>query len=135
MTRVTLPRDVRVFARFAAVGIASNALLFLLYLALVGGAGLQPVLAATFAWVGGVAATFLVNRSWTFGDTGPRASTFARYWSLYAAAYALNIVLLVLLVDGAGFPHELVQGVLIVVFGLGLFLGQRLWVFPKGAEG
>jgi putative flippase GtrA len=45
MMRVMLGQDVRTFARFAAVGIASNALLYLLYLVLAAGVGVRPVLA------------------------------------------------------------------------------------------
>lgn len=134
MMRAMAPHDIRAFARFATVGIASNALLYLLYLMLADVAGAQPVVAATMAWVVGVAVSFLLNRSWTWGHTGPRAPTFVRYGLLYATAYLLNILLLLLLVDGAGLPHQPVQGVLIIVFGLSLFLGQRFWVFRTGAD-
>lgn len=130
-TRAMIPHDLRVFARFATVGIASNALLYVLYLMLSVAIGLQPLVAATIGWIAGVSVSFLLNRSWTFGDSGPRTPTFVRYAALYATAYVLNMVLLVLLVDGMELPHELVQGILIVVFGLCLFLGQRFWVFPE----
>lgn len=129
MTRVTVPYDMRTFARYATVGIASNSLLYALYLALGSGVGLAPVVAASIGWATSVLFGFLLNRSWTFGHAGPRRTTFARYGLLYVAAYTLNVILLMLLVDRAGLPHELVQGVLIVLFGVGLFLGQRLWVF------
>ena len=134
MIRVMLPQDVRVFARFATVGIASNALLYVLYLVLASGLGVAPVVAATVAWIVGVTVSFLFNRSWTWGHTGPRGSTFVRYGLLYATAYVLNILLLMLLVDRMGFRHELVQGVLIVLFGLSLYLGQRFWVFRSGTD-
>ncbi len=134
MTWAMLHHDVRVFARFAIVGIASNALLYVLYLVLANGAGLPPVVAATAGWVVSVANSFLLNRSWTFGHTGPRGPTFLRYGLLYASAYVLNVVLLVLLVDGAGLPHELVQGVLIVLIGMSLFMGQRYWVFRPAED-
>jgi putative flippase GtrA len=130
-TRTMLPHDVRVFARFATVGVVSNALLYVLYLILAVAIGLQPVLAATIGWIFGVGSSFLLNRSWTFEDSRPRTQTFVRYVTLYATAYVLNMVLLVLLVDRAGLPHEAVQGVLIVVLGLSLFLGQRFWVFSS----
>ena len=131
MARAMVPHDVRLFARFATVGIASNALLYVLYLVLSVALGMQPVLAATVGWVVGVATSFLLNRSWTFGDSGPRTPTFLRYVLLYGTAYLLNMLLLLLLVDRAGLPHQLVQGVLIVVFGLTLFLGQQFWVFAS----
>ena len=134
MIRTMLRPDVLVFARFATVGIASNALLSVLYLVLASGLGVAPGVSATVAWIVGVTVSFLITRSWTWGHTGPRGSTFVRYGLLYATAYVLNILLLMLLVDRMGFRHELVQGVLIVLFGLSLYLGQRFWVFRSGTD-
>ena len=133
-TRTMLPREVRVLARFATVGVASNALLYLLYLVLSVAIGLQPVVAATIGWIFGVGSSFLLNQAWTFEDSRPKMQTFIRYVGLYATAYVLNMVLLVILVDRAGLPHEAVQGLLIVILGLSLFLGQRFWVFPSGQQ-
>ena len=131
MTGEALPGGLRTFIRFGIVGVASNGMLYVMYLALVGLGDLQPVVAATAAWVVGVASTFIVNRSWTFGHDGPPRSAFIRYGVLYASAYLLNMALLLLLVEQAGWPHQLVQGVLVLLFGLCLFLGQRFWVFRE----
>ena len=117
------------FVRFAAVGLASNAFLFLAYLLLTS-VGLDPVLAVTLVWVIGVAITFVFNRSWTFRYTGAVTPALIRYGLLYGVAYALNVLLLLVLVH-AGYPHAIVQGVLIVLIAVGLFTVQRLWVFRK----
>ena len=52
---------------------------------------------------------------------------------------AFLVLVLVLLVDRLGFPHRIVQGAMIAVLGVSLFLMQKYWVFrqpgpaPKGA--
>ena len=120
--------ELRTFVRFAVVGIASNATLFVIYLVLTA-LGTEPLVAATLMWILGVALTFTFNRSWTFRNTGSVAPALARYGLLYGTAYVLNLALLVLLVNRAGLPHALVQGVLILLFGVGLFTVQRIWVF------
>ena len=42
----------------------------------------------------------------------------------------LNVALLAFLV-ARGYPHAWVQGVLIVLFAVGLFTVQRTWVFRQ----
>jgi putative flippase GtrA len=122
--------ELRTFARFGVVGIVSNATLFATYLVLTG-RGIEPLAAATLMWILGVAISFALNRSWTFRSTGSVAPALARYGLVYGTAYVLNLALLVL-VTRAGYPHALVQGVLIVLFAVGLFIVQRSWVFRQG---
>ena len=96
-SRVTDTRvgELRAFARFAVVGIASNATLFVIYLILTG-LGTDPLVAATLMWILGVTMSFALNRSWTFRHTGSVAPALARYGLLYGTAYVLNLALLVL---------------------------------------
>jgi len=128
---VSLPARHRVL-RFAVVGLASNALLYVAYLLMTSN-GLGHKSAATVAFVLGVTQTFFANRNWTFGDIPARRGTYLRYGVAYAAAYFLNLGLLVVFVDLLGFPHRIVQGVLVLLIAGGLFLAQRYWVFDKVA--
>ena len=128
-----VPTDVRAFTQFSVVGIALNGFIYVLYL-VAASVGVAPIWAATIGWVVGVPAAFMANRSWTFGYSGARAAAFVRYALVYALAYGLNIVLLLVLVDQIGMPHEFVQGALIVAFGLSLYVAQRSWVFRKVPE-
>jgi putative flippase GtrA len=117
-------------ARFGAVGLLANVALYLLYLAGTG-LGLGHKLAMTLAWCIGTLQGFVLNRNWTFRSRAPARAALARYWTAYLAAYALNLGLLILLVDRAGWPHQAVQGVLIVVIALLLYLAQKFWVFRE----
>ena len=114
--------------RFGVVGLASNALLYLLYLATTA-IGVEPKAAASLIYLVGVLLTFVLNKRWTFQHEGHVRRTAARYWVAYAFSYAANMVLLIIFVDIGGFDHRVVQGVLIAVIGLVLFALQKYWVF------
>jgi putative flippase GtrA len=108
--------------------LASNALLYLLYLATTA-IGVEPKAAASLIYLVGVLLTFVLNKRWTFQHEGHVRRTAIRYWVAYAILYVANIVLLIVFVDIAGFDHRVVQGVLIAVIGLVLFALQKYWVF------
>src|SRR5439155_8528095 len=114
--------------RFGAVGLASNALLYLLYLAATA-VGIEPKIAVTLIYLVGVLQTFMLNKRWTFQHEGHVRRTAARYWVAYVFSYAGNMVLVFIFVDMAGFDHRVVQGILVAVIGLALFALQKYWVF------
>jgi putative flippase GtrA len=120
-------------ARFGAVGVLSNALLYVLYLAATG-LGMGHKSAMTLLYCVGVLQTFFLNRQWTFRRGGTARAAFIRYWVVYLSAYALNLALLFLLVDTAGLPHQAVQGLLIVAIAALMFLAQKFWVFRQAAR-
>jgi len=120
----------REFIRYAIVGVVSNALLFVLYLSLTV-AGVGHKLAATLVYAVGVAQTFVFNRSWSFRYEGAAHHAFARYIAAYAVGYIVNMIALATLVDRAGYPHQWVQGIMIVVLAVMLFLLQKFWVFRQ----
>ena len=122
------------FARYAIVGLASNAVGYVLYL-LFTWAGVGPKLAMTCLYIVGVLQTFAFNSKWSFRFAGAVAPALVRYATVYALGYFINLLALVLLVDKVGLPHQLVQGVMILVVAVMLFMAQRYWVFPKAAAG
>ncbi len=116
--------------RYAVVGIASNVGVYLLYL-LATSLGLEPKVAMTLLFGIGVLQTFLFNRKWTFGHQGAHGLVFVRYCLSYGTGYLVNLLALILLVDLAGIPHQLVQGFMILVVAALLFLAQKYWVFSE----
>ncbi len=119
---------VRQFVRYVIVGLASNAVLFLSYLLLTY-LGLDPKLSMSMLYVVGVTQTFFFNRNWSFSCERRGKSLYVKYFSLYGAGYFLNLFVLWHLVDGLGYAHQWVQGVMTIVLALLLFLGQKFWVF------
>jgi len=114
--------------RFALVGLASNAVLYILYLVLTAtGVGHKSAMSLVYAI--GVAQTFLFNKRWTFDHSGRHASALMRYLSVYAGGYVANLLVLAWLVDDLGCPHQVVQGAMIIVLAGVFFLLQKFWVF------
>ena len=120
--------------RYGVVGTVSNGILYLGYL-LATGFGADPKLAMTLLFLIGVLGTFFGNRDWSFQFRGASTGAFARYWGLYGAAYLVNLVALVVLVDGLGLSHQWVQGGAVLALAIGLFLGQKFWVFCSPRQG
>ena len=114
--------------RFGVVGLASNTLLYLIYLGMTG-IGVGPKLSMSLLYVIGVIKTFAFNRSWTFNHEGRLDSAFVRYVAVYAFGYLVNFIVLAWLVDGMGYPHQIVQGVMILTLAICMFVLQKFWVF------
>ncbi len=116
------------FTRYAVVGLANNAVGYLLYLLLTV-AGVGHKTAMSILYVIGVAQTFYFNRNWSFGHDGLISTALLRYLAAYGFGYVFNLFALILLVDRWGWPHQWVQGVMIFVLAGMLFVLQRYWVF------
>lgn len=121
------PRDQ--LARFVIVGVASNTVLYLLYLVATS-AGIGHKTAMTVLFSLGIVQTFFFNKNWSFRHSGSNGSTFIRYIGAYCAAYGINFAAMVIFVDRYHISDRLVQAVMIVVVAAFMFVAQRLWVFP-----
>ncbi len=110
------------------VGVISNAVLFLLYLVLTQ-AGIGHKVAMSVLYLMGVVQTFVYNRNWSFRHGGRVSRSFIRYLLLYGLGYLLNLAVLMVFVDSLRFAHQWVQGSMILVLAVLLFLGQKYWVF------
>lgn len=118
------------FIRYGLVGLISNAALYAGYLAL-SAAGVEPKLAMTLLYGVGVLQTFVFNKRWTFGHDGRHGTVFIRYCMAYGLGYVINLLVLMILVDHLGYPHQIVQGIMILALAVMLFLLQKFWVFPQ----
>ena len=116
------------FMRYVFVGLVSNAFLFGIY-SLLTGYGMGPKLAMSLLYFLGVIQTFVFNKHWTFRFNGSATPALKRYAMAYALGYLINFSALILLVDEMGLSPLWVQGMLIVVIALVLFLAQRYWIF------
>ena len=127
MSTASIPTQ-RQFARFAVVGVLSNLSLYGIYILLTL-ASLQPQVAMSMTYVGGVLIAFFLNRHWTFAHRGPKKSALTRYVVVYAIGYVFNYLMLSALVDEFGYPHEIVQACMILILAVAFFLAQKFWVF------
>lgn len=114
--------------RYASVGLVSNAVGYMLYLWLTyAGMGHKGTMSLLFGV--GMAQTFYFNRVWTFGHDGKPESALVRYVTIYGLGYLFNLVILMMLVDHWGWPHQWVQAGAVFAIAAFLFLAQKLWVF------
>lgn len=114
--------------RFIVVGLVSNLILYLLYLALTT-LGLGHKTAMTLLYAIGVLQTFVFNKHWTFSHHGHISQSLLRYLAAYGSCYVINFISLYIFVDYLGLSHVLVQGIAIIGIAIILFLLQRYWVF------
>jgi len=113
--------------RFIIVGVASNLALYLFYL-LITASGLGYKIAMTLVYAMSALQTFALNAFWTFEHKRIKGA-LAKYVLAYAACYLINFSLLAVFVDRFGLPHQIVQGVMILVIAVVMFLLQKFWVF------
>lgn len=134
MTPIRMQRTGGQLLRYGLVGVGSNLLLYLAYLALAaGGMGYKTAMAMTY-WLG-VAGTFVFNRNWSFKHKGAWQRSFILYVAVYAVGYLTNLLGLIVLVDFGRLPHQAVQAAMILVVAGLIFILQKFWVFDQRDRG
>ena len=113
--------------RYIIVGVASNTIGYLLYLALTQ-LGVGHKTAMSGLYLIGVGINFYLNRSWTFRTTQSVRAGLTRLLLAIALGYLLNLVWLYVFVDLGGWPHELVQLAAIVVIAVYFFMINKHYV-------
>lgn len=125
---------IKQFSKYALIGLGSNLVLYATYLLLTK-LGVEHKLAMTLLYWTGVLQTFIFNRNWTFGHRGAMGRPFVRYVLVYLVGYVVNFLALLIFVDHLGYPHQIVQGIMIAVVTVIVFLLQKYWVFlAHGAD-
>ncbi len=114
--------------RYGVVGLTSNLVGYFLYLGLTR-LGLGPKTAMSLLYGVGVAQTFIFNKKWTFAHKQNSGPALLRYCITYGLGYFINLAVLIVAVDRWGWPHQWVQGVMIICLAVFLFSVQKLWVF------
>ncbi|KRI01738.1 GtrA family protein [Curvibacter sp. PAE-UM] len=114
--------------RYAAVGVASNAAGYLVYLLLTY-LGMSPKIAMTLLYGVGATVSFLGNRRYTFGQQGALLGVGGRYVIAHSLGYFINLSIQVIMVDALGYPHQLAQALGICVVAVFLFLAFKHFVF------
>ena len=74
---------------------------------------------------------FIGNRNVTFQHNGDWRHSAGAYVVVYAGAYLINLMLLAVLTDIYGYPHQLVQLLAGVIVAPNLFVASKYVVFRK----
>src|SRR5437588_1136847 len=117
--------------RFAAVGASGYVVNLVVFALCVHALGIDYKLAAVVAFSVSVLNNFWWNRHWTFRaqrEAHP-VEQAVKFFAISLAAFGFSYVVLVSLVDGAGFPKVVAQAVSIAAATPLSFVGQKLWSF------
>lgn len=119
--------------RYAAVGVGSNLAAYAFYLGLTA-AGVGPKTAMTSVYAASATLGYFGNRNLTFGYSGGLVGSGLRFVVAQSCGYMINLLLLSLLVDRFGWPHQAVQGLAILVVAAFLFVTMKAFVFRSKAN-
>jgi putative flippase GtrA len=120
------------FIRYVVVGLASNAVIYVVYLVLTR-LGMGPKFAMSLLYCMGVFQTFVFNKRWSFRFQGVATIALVRYAIVYAVGYVIQFAALMLLVDQMALPHQWVMGALILLMAMFIFIAQKFWVFRQAS--
>jgi dolichol-phosphate mannosyltransferase len=116
--------------RFGAVGASGYVVNLAVFALAVHGIGLNYLVAAVLAFLVALTNNFVWNRHWTFDARAGHAGFQAfRFFVVSLSAFALNLVVLYLLVEGAGLGKVPAQAIAIVLATPVSFIGNKLWSF------
>ena len=122
--------SVQTFVRFAFAGATGYVVNLMTYAAAVHAAHADYRVAAVAAFSLALATTFAINRRYTFASTdGTFRRQVPRYVAVCLAAFAVNLLALQVLVDGAHVAKVIAQAIAILIAAPVNFVGQRLWAF------
>lgn len=121
------PKIDKQLVMYLIVGVASNTIAYLLYLALTRW-GVGHKTAMSCIYVIGAAINFHLNRKWTFNAAQSVRAGLARYLLALALGYLLNLVWLYIFVDLLGWRHEFVQAGAIIAIAVYFFLINKHYV-------
>ncbi len=116
--------------KYTIVGVTSNGILYALYLILTW-LGMGPKTTMSLLYLSSTSLTYFLNRHWTFNAKNPNRKNYFHYLIVYIAGYMINFFALYMLVDTFDHPHQIVQGIMIIVIASFTFLCLKFWVFKN----
>jgi len=123
------PHNWMQLAKFCVVGASGYVINLAVFAALVYGAGVHYIVAATCSFLVAATNNYLWNRLWTFrGQRGHVVYQGMRFLVVSACAYGANVVALTLLV-AAGLEEVVAQALAIILVTPLNFVGNKLWSF------
>lgn len=122
--------------RFGVTGGLGAATFLATFYALITWTRVHYLAASLAAWVSAFCISFVLQRRWTFGRSGPGAGRqLIAYVALWLTNMGLNEVALFLLVDKAHAPKFAAQFALLVMISVWNFFIMRYLIFRAPGQG
>jgi putative flippase GtrA len=115
--------------RYVVVGVLNNLLGYCIYL-LVTFFWLEPIAAVTLLYPIGAITAYFGHSKYAFFYKGKHTKALLRYTVAHLIGFGVDCLMLYLLWEKFGLPHQVVQAAAIVVVSGVLFLLFRYFVFP-----
>lgn len=115
--------------RFGLVGVANTMVGLGTIWMLIWAAGWADPAANLMGYVVGLACSFLLNRAWTFRDSGQFGTSLLRFVLVFLVAYAVNLGAMFWFRDTLGVGRYWAHALATIPYTVVFFLGSRLFVF------
>lgn len=115
--------------RFLVVGVANTLVCLFVIYACKWLFGFGDVTANLVGYVIAVANSFLLNRSWTFGNAGPVLPALGRFLIVFALAYVLNLVTVLAAIRLLDVNSYLAHIIGIAPYTIFFYFGSRYFAF------
>ena len=125
---------VSTFARFVCVGVINTLAGYAIILVAQFVLGLNPVFANAVGYLGGFVLSFLLHRSFTYRSSGRVSRQLAGFLTAAALSWLLNLLVLHLALNMAGWPAPLAQAISVGAYAILFFLLTRYAVFQNAAK-
>jgi putative flippase GtrA len=125
----TSERTMKQLARFVAVGALNTLLGYAVIFACMYLVRLSPEVSNVAGYAVGLAASYALNRSFTFGSDHPVSHEAPKFLVAFLAAYTLNFIVLLILVRAAGLHAGVSQVLAGVVYVGAFYLLSKRFVF------
>jgi len=124
--------EVRQLFRFLVVGVANTAFGYSIIFACMYLGGLSAELSNAVGYGVGLLVSYVMHKVFTFSSDRPHREAFIRFLVVFAAAYAANLLVLVILVRGIGVHEAISQVIASAFYVVTSFILNKLFVF-RGA--
>lgn len=122
-------REPAIFARFLSVGAVNTLVGLGVIYACKWLLGFGDILANASGYTVGLTISFMLNRHWTFGHKGKVPVAVLRFLAVFAVAYSINLLCVLLAIRVAGIDGYISQAIGILPYTAIFYLGSRLYAF------
>ena len=117
--------------KYGSVGSVTNALGYIIYIAIANIIGVSPPVAAIISGFLVISLSFYLNKRFSFGNNSKSISMAVNYYILYVSAILFHSFIIFIFSNVFGFAHEIIAGISIILISCSLFLVQKFLLFKR----
>ena len=117
--------------KYGSVGSVTNALGYIIYIAIANIIGLSPPVSAIISGFLVIGLSYYLNKRFSFGNSSKSISMAVNYYILYVSAIFFHSFIIFIFSNVFGFAHEIIAGISIILISCSLFLVQKFLLFKR----